>query len=100
MDDSRPHHPGSPVTTVALEVVVVGLAAFRLWRLAGADTISVRLRERFGAGLVDFLECPWCSGTWVAFGLTAAAWWLGWVAGPPVLVGLAAAAVVGLVGDR
>lgn len=85
---------------IVVEVVVVGLVAFRLWRIVGADTITAAIRDGRSEAVREFLECPWCAGTWIAFGVTVAAWAAGWVSGPPVLVALAAAALVGLVGDR
>ena len=83
-----------------VEVAVFGLVAFRLWRVVGADTITEPLRERIGERARGFLECPWCAGFWVAAATVAAAWTFGWVTGPPVVVAVAAAAVVGLIGDR
>lgn len=85
---------------IVVEIVTVGLVAFRLWRILGADTITAAVRDGRSDPVRGFLECPWCSGTWIAFGVTVGAWAAGWVSGPPVLVALGAAAVVGLVGDR
>ena len=85
---------------ILIEILVVGIVAYRLWRIVGADTITEPVREGRSDGVREFLECPWCSGTWIAFVVTVGAWAAGWVSGPPVLVALGAAAVVGLVGDR
>jgi len=82
------------------EFVLLGLAAFRLWRLIAEDTILDRPRGwvtgRVGEYWGTFIVCPWCSGAWLSF-----AWWLAWVAWPHgVLVAstpLALSAVVGLI---
>ncbi len=70
--------------------ILLALAAFRTWRLLGEDDILNRPR-RYVTGLpqdwkdgdaipkgyrewlVDFIECPYCSGAWMAF-----AWWGAW----------------------
>jgi hypothetical protein len=78
------------------------LAAFRLTRLAVDDTITatprvwVSQRSRF---LSDLLACYWCTGMWVAAGVslarTVAPRQWGWVARM-----LAVAAAVGLVSEH
>ena len=54
-------------------LVVVGLAAARLWRLVARDTVAdpfrVWLVDRFPR-VFDWLDCPWCSGFW----MTVAVW--------------------------
>ena len=68
-------------------------AAYRSWRLLALDKVTDRLRLRavglhqwssgeelpagFRAGVAAFVQCPWCSGFWIAAG-----WWAGWVAWP------------------
>jgi hypothetical protein len=87
----------------AVQFVLLSLAAYRLWRLAGADTVSDRLRGwlagRFGEVVREFFECPWCSGTWIALIITIVTAVVGDVA-VPVLQSLAASAVVGTLGER
>lgn len=87
--------------TFLAETLLVAAASYRVWRLAGQDSLTERIRDDFlPAPLKHFLECHWCAGSWTAIAVTAAAWALGWVTGPPVLVALAAAAVVGMIGER
>lgn len=82
-------------------LVLLGLAAFRTWKLIGDDTILDRPRawavKRGGEYLETMLECPWCAGFWISL-----AWW-GiyelWPHGTLVAaVPLAISAVVGLLG--
>ena len=56
---------------LAARMLVVGLAAARLWRLAARDDLTGWWRDRMaatrvGASVVDFLDCRWCAGFWVA----------------------------------
>lgn len=79
--------------------VLIGFAAYRLWRLLGRDTITARIRDGLEGKALELVECPWCLGSWLAFAVTAV------VAGVvgmavPVLVALAAAAITGILGDR
>jgi len=81
--------------------LIIGLAAFRLWRLAARDSIFIRPRQWLYNRLPEFLsemvDCCWCLGTWIAFGLTTAAYYVE----PfvyPWLVGIAAASVTGWLG--
>jgi hypothetical protein len=80
------HVPG------AWEAIILSLAAFRIWRLLGADTILNRPREwltrlnqyerkplRYRQGLDIWLHCPWCLGFWVAIAVWGA--WLAWPTG-------------------
>lgn len=83
-------------------VLVLGLAAYRIWRLVALDSITQRLRESTideGPEWVgQLLYCPWCLGSWVAF---AATWLADVVIGvpAPVAVALGAAVVVGALGE-
>lgn len=77
-----------------LVLVVLALAAYRLWRLAALDSFAplVWARDRavgarfdeddYPAGarrplLAEWLTCPWCSGLWLS-----AAWYAGWLLEP------------------
>jgi hypothetical protein len=95
-------------------VIVLGLAAARLWRLISQDLILAPLRDRlvgvekFQVGdaqvqknlrprVVEFLGCPWCLGFWisipaVALYLYAPGDVIAWVVGV-----LAVSEVVGLI---
>jgi len=94
-------------------LILLALAAFRVWRLLALDTITDQLRRRVtrlgdwsGGGstpslyrerLGAFLQCPWCLGFWVVV-----VWWAAWVAYPHwVLVAavpFGLSALVGLAG--
>lgn len=82
---------------------VIGLASYRLWKLVAEDAITEGPREwllaRSPEKVRELVECPWCAGSWVAFGVT---WATDVVVGlqAPILVGLAAAAIVGLIAER
>lgn len=88
------------------EFVLLGLGAFRIWKLIGDDTILDRPRDWFlikaqrwwgnkGAIYVEkLLECPWCAGFWVSLAL-----WGLWQAWPhATLIGCGALAISALVG--
>lgn len=87
-----------------IAVAVIGLAAYRLWRIVGRDQITDPFRAWLMAreGRVwDFVEgllhCAWCLGWWLAGAITIALFW-----GSPllhiVLVWCGASAVAGLLG--
>jgi hypothetical protein len=62
--------------------ILLGLAAFRVWKLLGDDTILDKprawvvygFRKWRGNGTAtyaeDFISCPWCLGFWVGL-----VWW-------------------------
>lgn len=58
--------------TIAL---ALGLAA-RLTRLITLDTITQPIRDRLKGFLAALIECPWCSGVWVAVPVGLS--WLWW----------------------
>lgn len=62
-------------------LLLLGLAAFRTWKLLGEDTILGRPRAwllaRFPGYMAEMVECPYCLGAWISFG-----WWGGWQASP------------------
>lgn len=80
-------------------LILLVLAAFRVWRLLAEDTILEPLRARFvpaDSNREAFIRCPWCLGFWVSL-----AWWTAWQAWPDgtlvAAVPFAISAVVGLV---
>lgn len=83
-------------------LIVVALAAYRIWRLVGVDTVFRRPREwvtgKWGqdSWATELVTCPWCAGSWITFAVTAVAAQVVTVR-IPVLFALAAATVVGLV---
>lgn len=100
-----------------LELVVIVFAAFRTWHLVAEDTVADRPRrwvlrlgdwkpaekgpdppppDGYREGLALWIQCPWCSGFWVAV-----VWWGAfelWPHGTTVAASvLAIAALVALV---
>lgn len=91
------------------DLVLLGLAAFRTWKLIGDDTILDRPRKwsmlmafRIGGPKAKdywetLIECPWCAGFWISL-----AWWGAWQLwshGTLVAAGaMAISAIVGLLG--
>jgi len=83
-------------------LVLLGLAAWRTWRLLAEDTVldgaRLRLYKRVRKeSFVSFVQCPFCFGFWLA-----AAWWGAWQLWPHgtlVAAGvMALSAVVGIIG--
>jgi hypothetical protein len=84
--------------------VVIGLAAFRLYRIAGVDSITEPFHGRLNASqhpaarwFSDLVSCPWCIGFWASVGLTALGWWADqFGAYEAVAIALAASTVCGV----
>lgn len=57
------------------DVVVAGLAGFRLWRLIAEDTIldgpRLRVWTRLPGKVQELAGCPWCLGFWLSAGVFA-----------------------------
>jgi Protein of unknown function (DUF1360) len=86
----------------ALYVLLTCLATYRITRLLVADAITEpwrdRVEERYGpeSSWAYLVNCPWCTGMWVAIVLTLATDLI--VGLPaPVLVAASASAVAGLI---
>jgi hypothetical protein len=87
--------------------LVIGLAAFRLYRIAGVDAITEPFHGRLNASqhpvarwVSDLVSCPWCIGFWASVGLSALGWWAGlftWQEAIPIA--LAASTVCGVTGS-
>lgn len=82
-------------------LVLLGLAAFRTWKLIGEDTILDWPRnwlvKRLGTKFSELIECPWCAGFWISL------LWFGavelWPHGALIAAfPLAVAAIVGMLG--
>lgn len=82
--------------------VIDALATYRLTRLVTRDRITARYRDAIRGpydGGEHFVDCPWCVGMWIAFGVVAArrlapALW------SPVATALAFSAVAGIVSEN
>lgn len=62
------------------ETILLAAASWRTWHLIALDDITDRPRRYVTdnrEGLLEFIECPYCLGFWVAFG------WLGLFAAWP-----------------
>lgn len=83
---------------ILVYTILIGMASYRIWRLIAEDSITEAPREwvlaRMPEKIDEMVRCSWCLGTWLAFGVT---WAVDVAVGLrlPVLVGLAAAVVVG-----
>lgn len=77
-------------------LIVVALAAYRLWKLVAEDLISQRLRDRLSDRAVEFVACPWCLGFWISLivVVVAANWEI-----PITLSVFAVSAIVGMLGE-
>ena len=97
-------YPGPMPPTPVLDLAVDAAAAYRLTRLVTTDAITQPARDAVadrwpGSHLDTLINCPWCTGVWVAAGVQAAAllaprWWR------PTARGLALAAIAGVAGSR
>lgn len=85
----------------------IGLAAFRIYRIAGVDSITEpfhgRLnasRTRVGQWFSELVSCPWCMGWWASVVLAVLGWWVGsfgWY--DAILITFGASTVCGLIGS-
>lgn len=87
-----------------MTVVLVALAVVRVWWLLGRDTITQVLRDELPDEVVEWMECPWCSGFWITVILVLVVWAVGVLPldSPAMYVVhvLGISTVVGVVGDR
>lgn len=87
--------------------VVIGLAAFRLYRIAGVDSITEPIHGRLNASnhpvaqwVSELVGCPWCIGFWASVALTVAGALLGLYTWPEAVpIALAASTVCGVTGS-
>jgi hypothetical protein len=86
---------------------LIGLAAFRLYRITGRDEITLWFhgainaaarKNRVAQFVNDLISCAWCVGFWYCLALSAAGWLAGLFELPEAaLIALAASAVAGLI---
>lgn len=87
--------------------VTIGLAAFRLYRIAGVDAITEPFHGRLNAShhpvarwVSDLVSCPWCIGFWASVALSAlGAWGALFTWQEAILIALAASTVCGVTGS-
>ena len=50
------------------EALLLGLASWRTWQLVANDDLTEPLRDRYlkNEKVLDFVECPYCLGAWIA----------------------------------
>jgi hypothetical protein len=50
------------------EALLLALAAWRVWHLIANDDLTEPLRDRYvkNEAVLDFIECPYCLGAWLA----------------------------------
>lgn len=87
--------------------LVIGLASFRLYRIAGVDSITEPFHGRLNASshpaaqwFSELVSCPWCIGFWASVGLAALGWWAAlftWQEAIPIA--LAASTICGITGS-
>lgn len=87
-------------------LLLISLASYRLWRLLALDDLPIvaKPRERYfdryaGTWKADLVECPWCSGSWIAFAVTGLTN-LFYDFPLPVLYALVSATIVGFIGAK
>src|SRR5262245_19874808 len=83
-------------------LLLLGLGAYRVWRLLPEDTLLEALRSRLmreDGWLEELVECPWCLGFWIAV-----CFWAGYQLWPHAMlvvsVPLALSVVVGALGSK
>lgn len=91
---------------LAIWMVIIGLSAFRIWRLLAIDTITEPLHGRInamttpaGQWLNQLWSCAWCLGFWISAALTGAVWWTmaPYSIGEAIMITFAASTIVGFV---
>jgi len=78
-----------PHSILLFDFVLIGVATFRLTHLFVYDYITGYIRQYFekfesgpGKTIANLLSCPWCTGIWVALGvsffyfITSVAWYV------------------------
>jgi hypothetical protein len=86
-----------------LWTLLIGVASYRIYRLIAEDSITEHYRDwvlvRSPAWVDAMVSCAWCLGSTTAFGVT---WATDAAIGlqAPALVALAAAVVVGVMGEH
>ncbi len=87
--------------------VGIGLAAFRIYRIAGVDSITEPFHGRLNASrhpvgqwFSELVSCPWCIGFWASVAISGVGWGTGaftWL--QAIIIALGASTVCGVVGS-
>lgn len=85
---------------ILVEIVVIGLVAYRLFRLLAVDDLTERLRDRMSERVLKPWTCQHCLGWWCTVLVGLIAHFVGWTSGTPWLVVPAAAVIVGFLGEH
>lgn len=85
---------------ILIEIILVALVSYRLWRLLAVDDLTERIRSKLGERVAHVLACPWCAGFWCTVAVGLVAHFAGWTEGTPWLVVPAAAVIVGFLGEH
>jgi hypothetical protein len=82
---------------ILVEVIVVGLASYRLFRLLAVDDLTEPIRGRMSERVLKPWQCPWCLGWWCTVAVGLVAHYAGLTTGTPWLVVPAASVIVGFI---
>lgn len=88
---------------ILVEVVVVGLVAYRLWRLLAVDDLTEPVRlwlHDHAPRVLKPWTCQWCAGFHCTLVVGLVAYFAGLTDGTPWLVIPAASVVVGFLGEK
>lgn len=92
---------------LTLAALLIGFAAYRVYRIIGMDQITEPLRAPLLARddrqpyrwIMDLITCPWCNGWWITGAAALALGHLyGWHPVEGVMVWFAASTVCGFLG--
>jgi hypothetical protein len=85
-----------------IEIIILGLVVYRVWRLLGRDRITEPMRAYLDRSprVAELVECPWCLGTWLTIIAGLLTTYYGLTSTSPWLLIPAAATVVGFLGNH
>lgn len=82
---------------ILVEVIVIGLVSYRLWRLLAVDDLTEWFRERMPERVLKPWTCPHCLGFWSTVLVGLVAHFAGLTTSTPWLVVPAASVLVGFI---
>lgn len=85
--------------------IIIGLAVYRVWRIAALDTITepfhgrlAMTESRVGQWLYSLVSCAWCLPFWLALAATVSlAVFYGWDVPTMIFTWLASCTITGMV---